>query len=172
MGKSSARTSDALRDQPVRARCRAVAARPGPPRRRIQVKPTIHVQIESGRVAITVEAELAELAGHLRHLEAEVPENIQIIEVTADGLSDWTVSADHRLHLMFDRPIAGRSGSCAFWPGSLCDEDPLQISTRQHHVKTPWFWWDGVGTERRLLDDLVDREAGDARIDGLDIDLF
>ena len=64
--------------------CRA-SLQTGPAPTRVQVKPTINVQIESGRIAMTVDAELSELSGHLRHVEVEVPENIQIIEVTAEG---------------------------------------------------------------------------------------
>jgi hypothetical protein len=116
----------------------------GPVPPKVQVKPTIQVQIESGRVAISVEAELSELAGHLRHLQAEVPENIQIIEVTADGLSDWTISADHRLHLMFDRPVTRPKRRLRIVAWIPLSEEPLEISTRKHQVKTPWFRWDGT----------------------------
>ena len=130
--------------------CRA-SLRTGPAPTRVQVKPTINVQIESGRIAMTVDAELAELSGHLRHVEVEVPENIQIIEVTAEGLTDWTIAADHRLHLMFDRPITRpkRHLRVLAWIPLL--EDPLQISTRQHRVTTPWFWWDGVEASAGFL---------------------
>jgi hypothetical protein len=123
----------------------------GPPPTRYQVKPTFHVQIESGRVAITLEAELSELAGHLRHVQAEVPENIQIIEVTGDGLSDWTVSALHRLHLMFDRPFTLPKRKLRIVALITLKEEPLQISTRQHQVKTPWIWWEGAEASAGFL---------------------
>ena len=97
--------------------CRA-SLQTGPAPTRVHVNPTVDVQIESGRIAMTVDAELTELSGHIRQIEVEVPESIQIIEVTADGLTDWTIAADHRLHLMFDRPINRPRDAFTFWPGS------------------------------------------------------
>ena len=52
--------------------CRG-SLRTSPTPTRIQVKPTVQLQIESGRIAMTVEAELVELSGHLRQVEAELP---------------------------------------------------------------------------------------------------
>ena len=77
----------------------------GPTPTRIQVTPTVQLQIESGRISMTVEAELAELSGHLGPVDAELPQGLKVIEVTGEGLTDWVVSADHRLHLRFDRPV-------------------------------------------------------------------
>ena len=57
--------------------CRA-SLQTGPSPTRIQVKPTIQLQIESGRIVVTVDAELTELAGHLRHAEALIPEDMRI----------------------------------------------------------------------------------------------
>ena len=93
---------------------------------------------------MTVDAELTELAGHLRHVEAVIPEDMQITSVTAEGLSDWMVSDDHRLHMMFDRPISRPKRLLRVSAWIALVEDPMQLSTRQHRQKTPWFWWDGV----------------------------
>jgi hypothetical protein len=130
--------------------CRAIL-QTGPVPAKVQVKPTILVQIESGRVALTVEAEITELAGHLGHIQAEVPENIQIIEVTADGLSDWTVSADRRLHLMFDRPVSRPKRALRVLALIPLREEPLQMSARQHQLKMPWFGWEGVEASAGFL---------------------
>ena len=118
---------------------------------RVQVKPTVNVQIESGRIVMMVDAELTELSGHLHHIEVEVPENIQIIEVTAEGLSDWTVAANHRLHLIFDRAITGSKRHLRVLALIPILEEPLQISARQHRVKTPWFLWDGMEASAGFL---------------------
>jgi hypothetical protein len=130
--------------------CRA-SLQTGPAPTRVQVNPTINVQIESGRIAMTVDAELAELSGHLRDVEIELPENIQIIEVTAEGLTDWTVAVNHKLHLIFDRPITGTKRNLrvlGFIP--LLDE-PLQFNARKHRIKTPWFLWDGMEASAGFL---------------------
>ena len=118
---------------------------------RIQVKPTIQVQIESGRVGITVDAELSEVAGHLRQVKADVPEGIQIVEVTAEGLSEWTISGDRRLHLTFDRPITRPKRHLRIVAWVPLNEDPLRISTRQHMIKTPWFSWYGMEASAGFL---------------------
>ena len=123
--------------------CRA-ALLTGPAPTRVQVKPTVGIQIESGRIAMTVDADLAELSGHLRHVEVEVPENIQITEVTAPGLTDWTIVGNRRLHLMFDHPVTRPKRHLRVVAWIPLVEDPLQISTRQHRVATPWFWWNGM----------------------------
>ena len=123
--------------------CRA-SLETGPAPTRIQVKPTIQLQIESGRIVVTVDAELTELAGHLRYAEAVIPEDLQIMSVTSEGLSDWVVSSDHRLQMIFDRPIS-RSKRLLRVLGSIAlVEDPMQLTARQHHQKTPWLWWDGL----------------------------
>ena len=64
--------------------------------------------------------------------------------MTSEGLSDWVVSTDHRLQMIFDRPIVVRSGFCALLGWIALVEDPMQLSTRQHRQKTPWLWWDGL----------------------------
>ena len=122
---------------------------------------------------MTVDAELSELAGHLRRVEAELPARIQIIEVTAEGLSDWTISADRRLHLMFDRPITRpkRHLRIVAWILPL-QEDPLQDHDAPAPGQDALVLVGRRGSKRGFLDDLVDREAGDAGIDGLDLDFF
>ncbi len=123
--------------------CRA-SLETGPSPTRIQVKPTIQLQIESGRIVVTVDAELTELAGNLRYAEAAIPEDLQITSVTCEGLSDWVVSSDHRLQMIFDRPIS-RSKRLLRVLGSIAlVEDPMQLTARQHRQKTPWLWWEGL----------------------------
>ncbi len=139
---------------------------------RIQIKPTVQLQIESGRIAMTVDAELTELAGHLRHAEAVIPDDMQITSVTAEGLSNWMVSDDHRLHMKFDRPMsrpkrllrvlgvdsAGRRPDAAQYTAAP-PEDAMVLVGR-------------CRTEHRFLDDLVDRQARNAWINRLDNDFF
>jgi hypothetical protein len=116
----------------------------GPAPTRVQVKPTVDLRIESGRVVMTVDAELAELSGHLRRIEIGVPESIQIIEVTSEGLTDWAIAGDRRLHLIFDRPITRPKRHLRVLAWIPVVEDPLQMSAGQHRIQTPWFRWNGV----------------------------
>ena len=116
----------------------------GPAPTRILVKPTVHLELESGRIAMTVEAELSELSGHLQRIEAQLPDGIRIVEVTGDGLTDWTMTPLGRLRLMFDRPLprSGRLLRIHAWIPLA--EDPLKIGSRQHRIRVPWIAWDGI----------------------------
>jgi len=116
----------------------------GPAPTRISVKPTVQLQLESGRIAMTVEAELSELSGHVRQIEAQLPDNIRIIEVTADGLADWTTTPDHRLRLMFDRPLPRPRRLLRVLAWIPLSEDPLKIGSRQHRIRVPWIGWEGT----------------------------
>jgi hypothetical protein len=114
----------------------------GPTPTRILVKPAVGLQLEAGRIAIAVDAELTELSGHLREIEAQLPENIRITEVTADGLTDWTTSPDLRLHLMFDRPVPEPHRRLRISGWIPVAEDPLQTGARQHRIRVPWIRWE------------------------------
>lgn len=86
----------------------------GPTPSRVQVRPALQLRIESGRIALILDADLIELSGHSPLIEAVLPEGIQITQVAGDGLMDWTISPDHHLHLIWDARVpahAGASGS-------------------------------------------------------------
>jgi len=123
----------------------------GPAPTRILVKPTVQLQLESGRIAMTVEAELTELSGHLRQIEAQLPDSIRLTEVTAEGLTDWTTTPDHRLRLVFDRPLPRARRLLRVLAWIPLAEDPLKIGSRQHRIRVPWFGWDGLEGEAGLL---------------------
>jgi hypothetical protein len=129
--------------------CRGVL-RTGNAPARIQVKPTVHLQIESGRIAVTVEAELSELSGHLLRLDVGLPENIRIVQVSADGLTAWTVS-DRRLTLRFDRPIARPVRRLRIFGWIPLGEEPLAVGSRQHRRRVPWISWGGLEGNRGFL---------------------
>jgi hypothetical protein len=111
---------------------------------RVLVKPSAQLQLESGRIAMTVEAELSELSGHLWQVEARIPDGLQIVEVTADGLTDWTTTADHGLRLMFDRPVARPRRLLRVLGWIPLAEDPLKTGARHHRIQIPWIDWQGM----------------------------
>ncbi len=60
----------------------------GPTPLRVTVKPTVGLQLEPGRVLISVDAELSEPSGRFGEVVAKLPENSQIIrKFAADGLA-------------------------------------------------------------------------------------
>jgi hypothetical protein len=130
--------------------CRG-SLRTSPTPTKIQVKPTVQLQIESGRIAMTVEAELIELSGHLRQVEAELPRDIQVIEVTAEGLTDWTISADRHLHLRFDRPIDRPRRRLRIFAWIPLSEEPLKVSSRQRRIRAPWIWSEDMESNTGFL---------------------
>jgi hypothetical protein len=123
----------------------------GPQPIRFAVKPTVQIQLESGRVVLTVLAELSEQSGPLRELEAQLPDGIRVTEVSADGLVDWTITPKRGLRLLFGRqlPRARRLLRIAAWMPFA--EDPLKIGSRQHRLQVPWIKWGGMEETGGLL---------------------
>src|SRR5262249_7270058 len=113
----------------------------GPAPTRMIVKPAVQLQLEPGRIAMIVEAELSEFSGELQHLEAGLPAGFRVVEATGPGLVDWTTTPDHRLHLMFDRrgPRVRRLLRIVGWIPLA--EDPLIGGARPHRIRVPWFTW-------------------------------
>jgi hypothetical protein len=116
----------------------SAALRTGPAASSTQVKPNVELQIESGRILMTAEAQVTELAGHLQKLALALPGNIQNVQVSADGLMDWTISSDSELQLLFD-PAAGQGRRLRISGWIPTSDDPLDIRARRHHVPTPWI---------------------------------
>ena len=132
--------------------CRASLST-GDNRGQASVKPTVQLQLEPGRAAMTVDAELSEPSGRFGHVEAKLPEGMQIIKVAADGLADWSTTADGRLHLMFDG--VNRLAE----PAQLVAADPCQrrsssgSARSRHRISVPWVDWLGDRGPRRLPGD-------------------
>jgi hypothetical protein len=123
----------------------------GPPPTRILVKPTVGLELQTGRIALSAVADLTEQSGQLRELEAQLPDGIRSIEVTADGLADWVTTPDNRLRLIFDRQIPGprRLVRIRGWiPVAL---DPLRTGPRRHRVPVPWIEWRGTDASAGVL---------------------
>ena len=126
----------------VRDCCASLATGPTPTK--IQIRPTVDLKIDRGRIAMTVHAEIIELSGQLARLEAEIPENLHVVDTIADGLSSWTVDDHHRLRMMFDRPTAKAQKSLRIFGWIPLDEDPLKTGSRRHRITIPWIGWHGM----------------------------
>ena len=138
--------------------CRAsLSTGPTPPR--LSVKPTVQLQLEPGRVVMTVEAELSEPSGRFGHVEAKVPAGLRIIQVSAAGLADWSTTADGRLRLMFDGSTASPRRRLRLMGSIPVSEDPLEIGSRQHRIARSVDRMAGHGDARGVSGGLVDFEA-------------
>jgi hypothetical protein len=116
----------------------------GPAPVRVRVRLAVQLRIEAGRVALAGDAELAELAGHLPLIDVALPDEIQITQVTGDGLADWTIRPDRRLRLIWEYPAATprRRVHIAGW--IPLHDDPVKVGPRLFRLPTPWFGWPGA----------------------------
>ena len=77
-------------------------------------------------------------------VEARIPRDLRITQVSAPGLGDWSTTDGGRLQLMFDGsngPSRRRLRLVGFIPVS---EDPLKIGPHQHRIAVPWIEWNEV----------------------------
>jgi hypothetical protein len=124
--------------------------RTGPIPTKIQLKPAVTLQIESGRMVMTLEADVAQPSGNLQQTELRLPENIENVQVSALGLRNWVLSADRRLKLLFDDSAkALRRLRISGW--IPLKDDPLDVGSRAHRAPTPWIWGPDVATSGGFL---------------------
>jgi hypothetical protein len=117
----------------------AAALRTGPTPSRVQLKPSVQLSLEPGRIAVTVDAEIVELSGHALELDLSLPESFSIVEVTGDSLTDWRIGRDRQLRLMVDAP-AGRPRRTVRIAGWIPVNDDERPSVSQERaLKTPWI---------------------------------
>jgi hypothetical protein len=118
--------------------------RTGPGPSRVQVRPSVQLNVESGRVAMTVDAEIIELAGHVLHLDLTLPENLRIVDVTGEGLTGWRMGPDRRLRLMFDRPVVRTRRQMRIAGWIPYGDDPFKSEAKERRLPTPWIKGDGI----------------------------
>lgn len=121
-----------------------ITLRTAPAPARVSIRPAETIRIEAGRLVLSVEADIQDLANHPPILEARLPRGLRLTEISGEGLVDWAVSADRRLHLTWRRRGPGwrRHLHIAGW--IPLQEDPLRIGPRLHRVRTPWVGWPGA----------------------------
>ncbi len=116
----------------------------GPTPARAQIRPSIDLRIENGRITLAIDAEVIELSGHVSEVIAELPPDVQVIQVVGDGLTDWVAAAGGRLALRFDRPGAGPGRKISIRGWIPVNEQPLRVGSILHRMRTPWVVWRGV----------------------------
>ena len=103
VGHPARRAADPQRDQPIRPRPRGGAPhRAAPPRTLVSAPPSSSGSSRAGSSWPSTPM-CSRLSGHSPIMEAELPEGMQVTQVAGEGLIDWTVSADRRLHLIWQR---------------------------------------------------------------------
>ena len=81
----------------------AVEFSTGPAPTRWKLKPTARVRIDSGRIDCRIEAELSEISGLLDHVELELPDDLIVVGVESEDLTDWSRPPGKPLQVRFDR---------------------------------------------------------------------
>lgn len=81
----------------------AVEFSTGPAPTRWRMKPTARLRIDSGRIDCRIEVELSEIAGLLDHVDLELPDDLVVVDVESEDLTDWSRPPGEPLHVRFDR---------------------------------------------------------------------
>jgi hypothetical protein len=122
----------------------------GPPAARFRVQPTVHVALEPGRIVMTAEADLTETGSPVHAVEVECPEALHLIQVEADGLTDWTRPSAGRLRLRFDgTSLRKRRARLKGW--LAVQADPLAPTATNAESNVPWPRWVGQDVDAGLL---------------------
>ena len=81
----------------------AVEFATGPAPTRWRMKPTARLRVDSGRIDCWFEAELSEIAGLLDHVDLELPDDLVVVDVESEDLTDWSRPPGEPLQVRFDR---------------------------------------------------------------------
>jgi hypothetical protein len=116
----------------------------GPASPRLKIKPTTQVRIGSGRIDVDYEAELGESTGLLDRLRVQLPRDMRVLDVTSEGLTNWSSGEDRTVLLRFDRlqPSPRRSVHIAGWIPAA--EDSPDNGNPRRRMQTPWPMVEGA----------------------------
>ncbi|WP_152051714.1 hypothetical protein [Tautonia marina] len=141
----------------------------GPTHPRRLVEPTLQLDLDAGRWEWRLASRISDLDGRaVRKVTLNVPEDLELIDLEAPGLTSWDRPSSDQLRLRFDGlPSSVRPISLTGWlpersrpmePGPLVTERPL-----------PWPEWPGLTVEPGTLllstptTALVDYRGADGR---------
>lgn len=110
----------------------------------------VQVQIVPGRLDVRIEATLTEREGRSFETEVELPETFQILEVEADGLTNWSRDRSGRLRLRFDGPAAERR-TIRIVGKQAVESDPAATVSTPLEAVVPWPKWPGIDVEPGTL---------------------
>ena len=80
--------------------------RTGPAPALVRTRPTLELRIDAGRIDVLFDAEIVDLGGSVNSLALTVPQDLIVLGVESDGLTDWSRPEPRRLLLRFDREAA------------------------------------------------------------------
>ena len=120
--------------------------------------------IDAGRIDVLLDADIVDVGGSLNDLALTVPQDLVVLSVESDGLTDWSRPDPRQLLLRYDRASARsrRRLKITGWIPVL--EDPLKLGSQQLQVPTPWLEVSGMETvSATLIISSASRLRGDQR---------
>ena len=116
----------------------------GPAPHRIDVRPTVQLRIESGRIVVLADAEVIQTSAPSPILEAKLPEGMRVTGVIGEGLIDWAVGPGRRLHLCWRRGETHARRIVRILGWIPVAGDPLEFGGGRRRIRTPWIGWPGA----------------------------
>ncbi len=124
----------------------------GPPPARLRVQPTVTINIAPGRLALSADVELTEVAGLVHDVDVACPEGFHFVRVSADGLTDWNLTPQGLLKLRFDGPaVRQRRVHIEGWLGIAVDPLAPSPAETNPEIDLPWLRWIDQDEQPALL---------------------
>jgi hypothetical protein len=124
----------------------------GPASPRRSIRPEVHLAVQSGRINILINAHLSDRSGRTYGLLAQIPPELRLVSIEADGLTYWTRTSPDKLRLRFDGESGGpRSLHIEGWiplPPALSE---IAGPSSAHSLAIPWPAWPGSEVEPGTL---------------------
>jgi hypothetical protein len=111
----------------------------GPSVARMRTRGALDLRIEPGRIAVEYVAELGEPGEPVYHLEITIPQDLVVLGVQSEGLTDWSRKAPRLLLLRYDRSLSRSPRSLRISGWIPIAEDPNKIRPVPKLVPTPWI---------------------------------
>jgi hypothetical protein len=110
---------------------------------RYRLAPSVELEIRQGRVDLTFDSVLEELDAPSFEADLTIPEGLNLTEVDAEGLTDWSQFGSTGMRFRFDGPSRPRRRiRIAGWLPIL--SDPLTAEPEHHELPVPWPTWRGA----------------------------
>ncbi len=129
-----------------------VVTGPVPPRLRVQ--PRVNINIAGGRIDLSVDADLTETTGTVHDVRITCPDGFRVVRVSADGLTDWSVTSDPApsLKLRFDGPsLHHRRARIEGWIAVGADPLAPAVIASSREINVPWPRWIGQDESAAML---------------------
>jgi hypothetical protein len=111
----------------------------GPSTARMRTRGALDLRIDPGRIGVEYKAELGEAGEPLYNLEIAVPQDLVVLGVRSDGLTDWSRKALGLLLVRYDRTLARSPHSLRISGWIPVADDPLKMGAAPRRMPTPWI---------------------------------